>query len=104
MIFAEQASIEEKLRILSDAAKYDVACTSSGVQRKAVKGAIGNTEACGICHTFSGDGRCISLLKILFPWMALLFLQTSALTQIHLMPLPLTFPMPLLKQLILLSL
>ncbi len=66
MIFAEQASIEEKLRILSDAAKYDVACTSSGVQRKAVKGAIGNTEACGICHTFSGDGRCISLLKILF--------------------------------------
>lgn len=66
MIFANQPSLEEKLRILSDAAKYDVACTSSGVQRKAVKGAIGNTEACGICHTFSGDGRCISLLKILF--------------------------------------
>ena len=66
MIFANQASLEEKLRILSDAAKYDVACTSSGVSRKAVKGAVGNTEACGICHTFSGDGRCISLLKILF--------------------------------------
>ncbi len=66
MVFANQLSLEEKLSILSDAAKYDVACTSSGVQRKAVKGAIGNTEACGICHTFSGDGRCISLLKILF--------------------------------------
>lgn len=66
MIFAEHASLEEKLRILSDAAKYDVACTSSGVARAGVKGAIGNTEASGICHTFSGDGRCISLLKILF--------------------------------------
>lgn len=66
MIFAEHASLEEKLRILSDAAKYDVACTSSGVARGGVKGAIGNTEASGICHSFAGDGRCISLLKILF--------------------------------------
>lgn len=66
MIFAEHARLEEKLRILSDAAKYDVACTSSGVSRAATKGAIGNTEASGICHAFSGDGRCISLLKILF--------------------------------------
>lgn len=66
MIFADNASLEEKLRILSDAAKYDVACTSSGVDRKGVQGAIGNTKASGICHTFSGDGRCVSLLKILF--------------------------------------
>lgn len=55
----------EKLKILTDAAKYDVACTSSGVDRKASKGGIGNSTACGICHSFSGDGRCISLLKIL---------------------------------------
>lgn len=66
MIFAEHASLEEKLRILSDAAKYDVACTSSGVARKAQKGDIGNTVASGLCHAFAGDGRCISLLKILF--------------------------------------
>lgn len=55
----------EKLRILSDAAKYDVACTSSGVDKKAVPGGIGSAAACGICHSFSGDGRCISLLKVL---------------------------------------
>lgn len=66
MIRMEHATLEEKLQILSDAAKYDVACTSSGVSRKGIKGAIGNTEASGICHAFSGDGRCISLLKILF--------------------------------------
>ena len=53
----------EKLRILTDAAKYDVACTSSGTDRKASRGGIGNATACGICHSFSGDGRCISLLK-----------------------------------------
>lgn len=66
MIFAENASIQEKLAILSDAAKFDVACTSSGVERKGKKGQIGNTAACGICHSFSADGRCISLLKILY--------------------------------------
>ena len=59
-------SIIEKLRILSDAAKYDVACTSSGSSRGGKKGSIGNTVAGGICHCFSQDGRCISLLKILF--------------------------------------
>lgn len=58
--------VEKKLEILSDAAKYDVACTSSGVDRKGKKGTIGNTAAAGICHSFSADGRCISLLKILF--------------------------------------
>lgn len=55
----------EKLTILTDAAKYDVACTSSGVQRRGTRGGIGNAAACGICHSFSADGRCISLLKVL---------------------------------------
>jgi putative DNA modification/repair radical SAM protein len=55
----------EKLKILTDAAKYDVACTSSGVNKKAMKGGIGSAAACGICHSFSADGRCISLLKVL---------------------------------------
>ena len=58
--------VMEKLQILSDAAKYDVACTSSGSERKGRAGAIGNSVAPGICHTFSADGRCISLLKILY--------------------------------------
>ena len=66
MIFQEQASLREKLAILADAAKYDVACTSSGVDRRSRPGQLGNTAACGICHTFASDGRCISLLKILF--------------------------------------
>lgn len=57
--------LQEKLKILADAAKYDVACTSSGVDRKGKKGFLGNSEACGICHSFASDGRCISLLKIL---------------------------------------
>lgn len=56
----------EKLEILADAAKYDVACTSSGINRDAVKGQLGNTICAGICHSFSADGRCITLLKVLF--------------------------------------
>ncbi|MDR1664363.1 MAG: putative DNA modification/repair radical SAM protein [Clostridiales bacterium] len=55
----------EKLKILTDAAKYDVACTSSGVDRKGTRAGLGSASACGICHTFSADGRCVSLLKIL---------------------------------------
>ena len=55
----------EKLRILSDSAKYDVACTSSGVDRKGNGQSIGSCSASGICHAFSADGRCISLLKVL---------------------------------------
>jgi putative DNA modification/repair radical SAM protein len=66
MIIQEGMSIQRKLEILSDAAKFDVACTSSGVDRKGNGTGIGNSLACGICHTFSADGRCISLLKILF--------------------------------------
>ena len=66
MLIQEDLSIQDKLKILTDAAKYDVACTSSGVDRKGKAGMLGNTVAAGICHSFSADGRCISLLKILF--------------------------------------
>lgn len=66
MTVLEELPIEKKLEILSDAAKYDVACTSSGVDRKGKEGSMGNTAACGICHSFAADGRCISLLKILY--------------------------------------
>ncbi|MBP3927777.1 MAG: putative DNA modification/repair radical SAM protein [Clostridium sp.] len=66
MLLQENLTIEEKLKILTDAAKYDVACTSSGVGRKGKDGSLGNTRADGICHSFAADGRCISLLKILF--------------------------------------
>ena len=55
----------EKLTILSDAAKYDAACTSSGSSRTAPPGGIGNCVSAGICHSFAADGRCISLLKVL---------------------------------------
>ncbi len=56
----------DKLTILADAAKYDVACTSSGSDRAGAKGSLGSCSAPGICHSFSADGRCISLLKVLF--------------------------------------
>ncbi len=58
-------SIEEKLEILADAAKYDVSCASSGSNRKNVGKGLGNASKMGICHSYSEDGRCISLLKIL---------------------------------------
>ena len=58
-------SIEEKLRILSDAAKYDVSCSSSGSSRRNTNNGLENTAMSGICHSWSADGRCISLLKIL---------------------------------------
>lgn len=57
---------ESKLRILADAAKYDVACTSSGLDRQAQPGKLGNAVSAGICHSFSADGRCITLLKVLY--------------------------------------
>lgn len=65
MVIAQNLDLYQKLEILSDAAKYDVACTSSGVDRKGSGAGMGNCMAPGICHTFSADGRCISLLKIL---------------------------------------
>ena len=66
MRIAENMSVFDKLNILSDAAKYDVACTSSGVDRQNDGTGMGNCYKSGICHSFSADGRCISLLKILF--------------------------------------
>lgn len=66
LITKEKLNMYDKLKILTDAAKYDVACTSSGVTRDNDGKGIGNTLSCGICHSFSSDGRCISLLKILF--------------------------------------
>lgn len=65
MVIQENLGILDKLKILSDAAKYDVACTSSGTKRKGSGTGIGNCVEAGICHSFSADGRCISLLKIL---------------------------------------
>lgn len=55
----------ERLKLLTDAAKYDAACTSSGVDRSASFGGMGSTLSCGICHSFAADGRCITLLKVL---------------------------------------
>lgn len=57
--------IKEKLAILADAAKYDASCASSGSKRAGVKGQLGNTQGMGICHSYTPDGRCISLLKVL---------------------------------------
>ena len=55
----------DKLNILADAAKYDAACTSSGLDRSGRPGAIGSTTLAGCCHSFSADGRCVTLLKVL---------------------------------------
>ena len=66
MIIQESMTLKRKLEILSDAAKYDVACTSSGVDRMGDGKGMGNSIAAGICHSFAQDGRCISLLKILY--------------------------------------
>lgn len=57
--------IQEKLTILADAAKYDVSCSSSGSKRKNTAKGLGNSNGMGICHTYTQDGRCVSLLKIL---------------------------------------
>ena len=58
--------LAEKLEILADSAKYDVACTSSGVDRPGRRGQLGSCSAPGICHAFTPDGRCVSLLKVLY--------------------------------------
>ncbi|HEY1090055.1 MAG TPA: biotin synthase, partial [Burkholderiaceae bacterium] len=62
-----QLTLSRKLAILSDAAKYDASCASSGTERRDSigTGGIGSTEGSGICHSYAPDGRCISLLKIL---------------------------------------
>ena len=65
MFTPRSQTIMDKLKILSDAAKYDVSCSSSGVSRKGNGRDMGNCISAGICHSFAADGRCISLLKIL---------------------------------------
>lgn len=57
--------VAQKLEILTDAAKYDAACTSSGMDRRGKRGQMGSTLPCGCCHSFSADGRCVTLLKVL---------------------------------------
>ncbi|MCW0483556.1 putative DNA modification/repair radical SAM protein [Gaoshiqia sediminis] len=60
-----EQTLQEKLKILADAAKYDVSCSSSGNNRQNTNGGLGNALSCGVCHSFTDDGRCVSLLKIL---------------------------------------
>lgn len=62
----EKISTMDKLKILTDAAKYDVSCSSSGSSRENTRDGLGNGAVAGICHSWSEDGRCISLLKVLF--------------------------------------
>jgi putative DNA modification/repair radical SAM protein len=57
--------VPAKLKILADSAKYDASCASSGVVRKGVRGGLGNSDGTGICHSYTPDGRCVSLLKVL---------------------------------------
>ena len=57
--------VRRKLAILTDAAKYDASCASSGVRRKALPGGLGDARGMGICHSYTPDGRCVSLLRIL---------------------------------------
>ena len=54
--------LRRKLAILADAAKYDASCASSGARRKTPAGGLGNGEGMGICHSYTPDGRCVSLL------------------------------------------
>ena len=61
----ESSSLRQRLTVLADAAKYDASCASSGSKRAAREGGIGNTNGMGICHSYTPDGRCVSLLKIL---------------------------------------
>ena len=58
-------SVLEKLKVLAESAKYDVSCASSGISRSGKDGHLGNTHGWGICHSFTADGRCVSLLKIM---------------------------------------
>src|ERR1700760_4002202 len=57
--------IQQKLTVLADAAKYDASCASSGSRRPRSEGGLGNTDSMGICHSYTPDGRCVSLLKLL---------------------------------------
>jgi putative DNA modification/repair radical SAM protein len=59
------ADVRHRLAVLADAAKYDASCASSGAKREALPGGLGNAEGMGICHSYTPDGRCVSLLKLL---------------------------------------
>ena len=65
MTHKRRVELRRKLAILADAAKYDASCASSGTRRKTPQGGLGNGEGMGICHSYTPDGRCVSLLKIL---------------------------------------
>ena len=84
-----EQSLMDKLTILADSAKYDVACTSSGASHPAKRGTIGSCYAPGCCHAFTADGRCVSLLKVL---MSNCCASTAATASIGS---PTTFPGPL---------
>ncbi|MEO1369792.1 MAG: hypothetical protein AAFX50_21630, partial [Acidobacteriota bacterium] len=58
-------TLRDKLAVLADAAKYDASCASSGLRRSGAKGALGHSDGVGICHSYTPDGRCVSLLKVL---------------------------------------
>ena len=60
-----KTDLSEKLRILAESAKYDVSCSSGGVRRRGMDGAPGSTGSWGVCHSFTEDGRCVSLFKIM---------------------------------------
>ena len=64
-MYPVKEEVIDKLKILAESAKYDVSCSSSGTTRKSTPGGIGNTAGWGICHSFTEDGRCVSLLKIM---------------------------------------
>ena len=80
MLIQEEMSLQEKLGILADAAKYDVSCSSSGSQRRGKAGMLGNTVSPGICHSFAADGSAsmtavIALIVGRMMWCGLLLLQ-----------------------------
>ncbi|MEM1181418.1 MAG: putative DNA modification/repair radical SAM protein [Acidobacteriota bacterium] len=58
-------TLRDKLAVLADAAKYDASCASSGLRRNGAKGKLGHSDGVGICHSYTPDGRCVSLLKVL---------------------------------------
>lgn len=70
--------LKDKLAILADAAKYDASCASSGVKRKAMDKGIGNVQGAGICHSYTPDGRCVSLLKILLTNFCITIVATAS--------------------------
>ena len=73
----------DKLAILADAAKFDAACTSSGVDRDPQAGKVGMASAAGCCHSFTPDGRCITLLKFCFLMLVVMTVLTASIDPLH---------------------